>query len=626
MEQYKSNVATVMKYLKDEGFSASTISLHKLCYQGLEEFLVATDQPYSFEAASQWITANQSFWNYRKYTGYKHCIQQLEDVCRTGSIIADHLCYRKPPYDLLCSDFKSILDSFISDCGYEDDDRYRRSCARFLLYLQDNGLHSIENMNYELILKFHEEDHHVSRKSKDAYEGQIRVFLRHLAAIGKCPFGLSLALNKRIIPQIIRFSDAELISCTAPDDSVLAWDDVQRFISGIKAARYGCTVLKSSKHILTLLYIFLDMHHSGLNVDLVWRWFHKTEPLLGTNWKQYRRSLSQFLVFMDTGTIITDVTGDSGKANPLEALPEWERDPLSDYLILLKREGWQPSTIAMQRSSNLRFCRYLNGIGIRHFNDVTPEIVKEFNLQDEHETPEGKAAYNCRIRSFIIYLYEQGLVENPYLYKALPTMASPRTSIVKTLSKEDVASIWSVDPGALSPKELRDYAIVCVGLSMGFRASDIISLRFTDIDWKLRSISIVQRKTGKALTMPMPVRTGNILFRYIRDGRPQSSSPYIFIRHEAPYDGVRCGVCRSALRRFIAPVDSNGCSFHIVRKTFATNLLTGSVNVELISDSLGHSTDGTVHKYLSLDEKRMRMCPLSLAEAGIPYKGGVFHA
>ncbi|MCR5338157.1 MAG: tyrosine-type recombinase/integrase [Lachnospiraceae bacterium] len=626
MEQFKSNVAAIMKYLKAKGYSASTISLHKLCYQGLKDFLVETDQPFSFSVASQWISDNQSFWTYRKYTGYKHCIQQLEDVYRTGSILSEHLCVQKPPYDLLGTDFKSILNCFISNCGYEGDDRYRISCARFLLFLQNNGLQAIEDLGYELVLRFHVEDLHVSRKSKDVYEDLIRVFLRYLATTEKCPFGLSLALNKLIIPQIIRLSEAELRDCTTPDDHVLSWDDVLRFLSAMEAARYGSTVLKSSKHILALLYIFLDMHHSGLNDTLMWRWFHRAEPLLGANRKQHRRTLCQFLVFLDTGTIITDVTGDPRKVNPMMALPEWERIPLSEYLVLLEREGWQPSTIAMQRSSNLRFCRYLNCIGIRHFNDVTPEIVKEFNLQDKHETPEGKAAYNCRIRSFIIYLYEQGLLEDPYLYKALPTMASPRTSIVKTLSKEDVASIWSVDPDMLSPKELRDYAIVCIGLSMGFRASDIISIRFADIDWKLRRISIVQRKTGKALAMPMPVRPGNILFRYIRDGRPKSNSPYIFIRHEAPYGRVQCGVCRSALKRFIASVDSKGCSFHIVRKTFATSLLTGRVNVELISDSLGHSTGRTVHKYLSLDEERMRMCPLSLAEAGIPYKGGAFHA
>ena len=50
-----------------------------------------------------------------------------------------------------------------------------------------------------------------------------------------------------------------------------------------------------------------------------------------------------------------------------------------------------------------------------------------------------------------------------------------------------------------------------------------------------------------------------------------------------------------------------------------------STKLELISDSLGHSTNGTVHKYLSLDEERMRFCALSLEDTGISYKGGVFH-
>lgn len=626
MEQYKSNVAAVMDFLKSEGFSASTISLHKRCYQELEEFLIATNHPYSYSIASRWMERNQASWDYRKYTGYKHCIQQLEDVWHDGRISPDHLCFRKPPYDLLASGFKGLLDSFLSDCDFGTDDRYRISCARFLLYLQGRGVGSIKNLDYELLLKFHEEDYHVSQKSKDVYENLIRVFLRHLASDSKCPFGLSLALNKLLIPQIIRIPDEEMEHYPVLDSHPLAWEDVLRFLSGMEDARYGNTVLKSSKHILTLLYIFLDMHQTGINETLIWHWFHKVKPLLGTNWMQNRRTICQFLIFLDTGMVTTESTGNPGGTDSVETLPVWEKEPLSSYLALLKREGWQPSTIAMHKSSNLRFCRYLNGIDIRSFKEVTPEIVKEFNLQDEHGTAEGKAAYNCRIRSFILYLYEQGFVDDPYLYKALPTLAAPKTSIVKTLSKEEVASIWAVETSTLPPKELRDYAIVCIGLSMGFRASDIISLRFADVDWKQRSISIIQKKTGKALTMPMPVKTGNILFRYIRDGRPKSDSPYIFIRHEAPYDGVGRSVCRNALRRFITPPDRKGCGFHIVRKTFATHLLSGSVSVGLISDSLGHSTDETVYKYLSLDGERMRMCPLSLADAGIPYKGGAFHA
>lgn len=168
--------------------------------------------------------------------------------------------------------------------------------------------------------------------------------------------------------------------------------------------------------------------------------------------------------------------------------------------------------------------------------------------------------------------------------------------------------------------------MLCIGLSMGFRASDIAAIRFNDIDWKQKSIRIIQQKTGKALVLPMPVKTGNVLFRYIRDGRPKSGEPYVFIRHEAPYDRIQRGVCRSALKRFLDIPKDSGCSFHAVRKTFATKLLEGNTNVELISDSLGHSNDSTVHKYLSLDEKRMHMCPLSMKETGISFEGGVFRA
>ena len=627
MEQYETNVATVMDFLKDNDFSPSVISLHKLCYQELKGYLLSLSLNYSTELAYQWIESNQSDWNYRTYTGWRHCIDQLEDVYSMGYISLDHLSCRTPAYALLNDSFKSMIDAFISDYSISDD-RYRIACSRFLLYLQNNSLNNISELDYNVVLQFHQKDYHCSSKSKDVYEDLIRVFLRYLAVQGMCSFGLSLALNRLLIHQIIKLSDEELNSYTTTNQKYpsVTWSIILEFLTKMTDARYGKTVLKSSKHILTLLYIFLDMHQICLDDTLLWYWFDKITPLLGTGWKQHRRTLCQFLDFLRNNTITTKVTGNPKGVKAIHLLPNWEAEQLKSYLNLLKREGWQASTIAMYRSSNLRFCKYLQRLGIESFSSLTTTILKDFNLQDKHVTPEGKAAYNCRIRNFLIYLYEQSLIDDPYLYKALPTFSAPRTSIIQTLSKEDVASIWATNPDTLSPKALRDYAMVCIGLTMGFRASDISALRFENIDWKQRSIKIVQQKTGKVLTMPMPIKTGNIVFRYIRDGRPQSPEPYIFIRHEAPYNRIQRGVCRSALKRFIAASDDKSCCFHSVRKTFATQLLKGNTKVELISDSLGHSTDGTVHKYLSLDEKQMRMCPLSMVDTGISYKGGVFHA
>ena len=626
MKQFKENVTAVLEYLKNEEFSSSVISAHRICYKELADFLIASGKVYSPEAAYQWIAEFEFTWGHRKFVGYRHCIDQLEDVRKNGAISLDHLSCRKPAYVQLVPAFRSILDGFLHDHP-KSDNRHRIACARFLLYLQNNGICRISDLDYDILLQFHKEDYHSSYRSKDVYEDLIRKFLRYLAEKDMCSPGLALALNKLLIHQIIRLSDEELYNNSSGKVYPTITENlIDEFLTGMEKTRYCETVLKCSRHILTLLYIFLDMHHAVLSNGLLWYWFNRVKPLLMSGWKQHRRSLCQFVFFLEFGSIKTDTTGDPQNIRPEESLLLWLREPLNDYLLLLKREGWKPSTISMQRSSNLRFCKYLQNIGISSFLDVTPSIIKDFNLQDSHSTPEGKAAYNCRIRSFIIYLYEQGLVKDPYLFKALPTAVSSKTSVIQTLSKEEVALIWSVDPDTLSPKELRDYAMVCIGLSMGFRSSDITGLCFENINWKQRCIRIIQQKTGKILIMPMPIKTGNILFRYLRDGRPQSEEPFVFICHKAPYSRLDRIACARALQRFIGNASDKSRGFHVVRKTFATQLLNGNTNVELISDSLGHSTDGTVHKYLSLDDKRMRLCPLSLEETGISYKGGVFHA
>lgn len=626
MKQYKTNIATVMNFLIENEFSASVISLHKQCYKSLEMYLLDIDDTFSSDVAYQWIESNKSKWSYRKYTGWKHCIDQLCDIYTMGYISLDHLVFRKPPYVLLNEHFKAIIDIFINDEAITDT-RYRITCSRFLLFLQNNSINDISELDYDIIIKFHNDDYHSSSKSKDTYEDLIRRFLRYLAANNICSIGLSLALNKLLINKILKLDLSEFnnnnIATNNDDNIVFTWDTVSNFLDKLSEYNYGKTVLKASKHILTLLFIFMDMHQITINPSIIWFWFYEIKPLLGSGWKQHRRTLCQFIEFLTNNVIITGVIGNPIKKTSVELLPVWQSTVLKSYLHLLKREGYQKSSISMYNSSILRFYNFLNAKGITHFSEITINILKDFNLQDKHSTPEGKGAYNCRIRHFLMYLHEQGIIQEKYLYKVLISNSAPRTKFVEVLSKEEQAYIMSVNPDELSPIELRDYAIVYIGLTMGFRASDIISLQFNNIDWKEKSITKVQQKTGKLITIPLPIKTGNILFKYIRDGRPLSSSSYIFIRHSAPYNNVQSGVCSKALKRFI---NNSVSGFHIVRKTFATNLLISNTKIETISDSLGHTTDSTVNTYLAVDEEHMKMCPLSLSELGIEYKGGVFYA
>ena len=57
--------------------------------------------------------------------------------------------------------------------------------------------------------------------------------------------------------------------------------------------------------------------------------------------------------------------------------------------------------------------------------------------------------------------------------------------------------------------------------------------------------------------------------------------------------------------------------FHVTRRTFATNILRTGAGASDVMDTLGHTDPTSVIKYLSMDEDRMRLCPLSLSDLPI---------
>lgn len=122
----------------------------------------------------------------------------------------------------------------------------------------------------------------------------------------------------------------------------------------------------------------------------------------------------------------------------------------------------------------------------------------------------------------------------------------------------------------------------------------------------------------------MPVDVGNAIYSYLKYGRPDVKSEYIFIRSKAPYSRLSSKVCTRALYR-ILPERQNvkGGGFHVTRRTFATNLLRNHAGIDDVMDALGHRDPTSVMKYLLLDDERSRKCGLSLSDTGLVLEGGL---
>ena len=94
-------------------------------------------------------------------------------------------------------------------------------------------------------------------------------------------------------------------------------------------------------------------------------------------------------------------------------------------------------------------------------------------------------------------------------------------------------------------------------------------------------------------------------------------SDYVFINHRVPYGRLKYKLLPSCFKQ--SSKQKNG--FHITRKTFASLMLKNRINADTIADSLGHSNNSTVLKYLATDGDTMRQCAFHLN--GIEINGGM---
>lgn len=630
MIHYDENVAIVMKSLRLYGYPPRAIRMTEDCFTSLKLQLISQGlQAMSWCEVQHWCDGKEV--SKERKNIYRATIRRLADVYEASCVSRNHLCFY---YNTLPPAFTDAVTKYISSIAENYTDIHleniRNASNRFLGFLHVNGIDSLDAIDYPLLEQYDKD----GRQYNQAFyitEGLVEGFFFYLASQGICSYGFGWYMHfiqsGRVLmvddfPTDLR--DVLLSDCTSFKlDAGEMRQSMSGYMEALGSFGYSETMLGTTMTSLTLLFLFLDMNKIGYSRFVANIWLSAVgDRLFKSNILMVRRVLELYDDFIMVGQVDPDKWW---KHHPsaLELLPEWCHEPVSRFLDQKIREGKRPNTVTMCRSSVVRFCQFLITKGLESFHSVTPAIIKEFNAQDVHKTVEGKNAYNERIRKFLVFLYREGLHSEFSLYLALPKGSAPKDRIISVLTSEEKEEIRYHKENSVSALDLRDAAILELGTKMGFRGVDIVNLKLSDIDWKSRSIRLIQEKTGVENWLPMSVSVGNAIYRYLKDGRPPvKNEPYVFLKSRAPYNRVRPLVCADALERILPERNVPGSKFHVTRKTFATDLLKNGTPVSVIADALGHSDMTAVHKYLSLDEERMRLCPLSLSDLGLLVERG----
>lgn len=633
MRSYDETVTDMMRFLKSKNICSSSINSHRNCYQQFQLFMHEHKNQWESTVVSEWISELK-----QKETSQLCCIwnlymRQLEELQQTGTVLDRHLYLNRSAYDRLDETMRSCLDDFLLSCKDHYTARSfvlaQNKLAGMLLYFEDCGRNTVSEITYPDIISYYYSEFCASGKTRAAYLGHARRFFEFMSERQQCPAGYALFLDDKYAPYVgsMEAFDGPLrarIIAVSEDgqdfpanEFLVAIDD---YIDCLKAHGYGATSLKTAKHALIVLFLFLDIHSLGYHPEIASVWFTGITPLLPKNWKHWRRLVCLFSEFCENGDIIP-----SGKytygLTAFDALPEWCRLGIEEFLDLLKKEFHDNGTIRTYRYPCIRLCRFLVGQNCSGFEALDADMLQKFCLQDQHETFKGKSTCLGTIRRFIIFLEDTGYIKSKHLHLCIDPGCAPGETIVDVLTEDQCQRIERYRECCDSPMELRRAAIVMVGIKMGLRASDVINLKLRDIDWKNRRISIIQEKTKTSLTLPMPVPVGNAIYKYIKEGRPRVHSDYVFIRHKAPYGKLSGKICTIALWNVLPERKDVRGGFHVTRRTFATNVLRSGAGAGCVMDTLGHTDPTSVMKYLAMDEDRMRLCPLALSDLPVRREG-----
>ena len=232
----------------------------------------------------------------------------------------------------------------------------------------------------------------------------------------------------------------------------------------------------------------------------------------------------------------------------------------------------------------------------------------------------------CYINTIIValnrfsrYLFDKGIV-NTKISEFIPPlnkMISPRVPSVWE-ENEVEKLLESVDRG--SPLGKRDYAILLLAAKRGLRCSDIKRLMFSNIDWDRKVINITQHKTQKNLSVPFSTEIGWAIIDYVKNARPKSELPYVFLVHTAPIKPFAMSTSLYGMisrYRTIAGIDLHDNArrgMHSLRHTFATNMLRNGIPLETIAEMLGHVGMSSVDVYLNVETEQLRSISLDPEE------------
>lgn len=163
-----------------------------------------------------------------------------------------------------------------------------------------------------------------------------------------------------------------------------------------------------------------------------------------------------------------------------------------------------------------------------------------------------------------------------------------------------------------APLQRRNGAILRLLAIYGLRSGEVRRLQVQDVDWVSHRIQITRSKSGHRDILPLEPSVEQAIGRYVRDARPQSDQPALFLTVRAPFRPLSAGALYDIVASRVPPTDQprKGRGPHGLRHACVRHLIEAGLSFKEVGDHLGHRRPDSTRIYAKVHLAALRLVAL----------------
>ncbi len=292
---------------------------------------------------------------------------------------------------------------------------------------------------------------------------------------------------------------------------------------------------------------------------------------------------------------------------------------------LLSEQGLSPLTVEAYGRDLRQWADYATGGGRYELRPETASL-NDLRLWLADVSLKGTSPRTIRrkiqsLRGFYSYLMRfHGLSDNPAAELTAPR--APRNLPVYVRTEETMAMLDAEESGGDgSFDSVRNLLIIDLLYSTGLRCSELIGLRDCHVDTVKRELKVVGKR-NKERIVPFGYELSEMIDRYrsLRDEAVGFTTEFLFVRQDGRplYRKMVYNVVHGAME---GRVHASRLSPHVLRHSFATDMLNSGAELTSVQQLLGHSSLSTTQVYTHISFRELKQ-NYQLAHPRAQNKGG----